>query len=140
MIKNETTQATNTEGSTMNTINWTTAAGAAITMTLSTEYDLDSQGRRKSRGYKTVEIKATVNGEAHKGYRVRTVKHDQYVAAFGTIGMDEIQYAKFCDIEARLTDSIKEHNQAIDDHACAMDEVSARTRQIEVDMACGEEA
>ena len=52
--------------------------------------------------------------------------------------MDAEQYNKFRAIHARLADSLAAHNQSIDDHADAMDAVSARTRRIEIAMAYGE--
>ena len=73
----------------MKNITWTTAGGANIAVTVTTDYMLDSQGRRKTAGEKQVIITATVGGSDHScimGIQPVT-GHPTCVAKLGQIGL-----------------------------------------------------
>ena len=72
----------------MKTINWTTTNGTALEVTITTDFQLDRQGVRKTSGELEVVIAATINGKSERHMGIQTVTgHASCIAKIGNIGL-----------------------------------------------------
>ena len=112
----------------MSTVKWTTNTGTEIVITLETVFGIDLQGRRKTSGEKIVEISGTVNGENHKMLMgLQPITGHMYrrawvcVARLGDIGLNQDQLDQITTIKSDLEESIKQHNDDLDQHISKLD-------------------
>ena len=107
----------------MKEINWTTASGANIEVTVSTDYRLDLQGNRKTSGERQVIIRATINGveqDCHRGI-MPVSNHPVVIAALGKIGLTAETLPPVQAAVDAAKAEIAAHNAAIDAHAAKLD-------------------
>lgn len=114
----------------MQTINWTTGDGRKVEMTISAEFELDSQGRRKSHGRKEVVVVATLDGQRVSGDEVVKTSHPVAVAKFGTLGINQVNYDRYLAAEAAVEAEVAAHDATIDSHVRALDAVTAESNRI----------
>jgi hypothetical protein len=109
--------------STINTINWTTATGTALEVTISTDFCLNLQGIRKTSGKREVVIAAKINGADHACYSgIQPVTgHSTCVAKLGQIGLTPETLAPITAAINAAKAEIADHNAAIEAHAAKLD-------------------
>jgi hypothetical protein len=102
----------------MQTIKWTTAAGTALEVSISTAYLLNRQGVRKTSGELEVIIAATINGKSDRNMGVQTVTgHATCIAKIGNIGLTAETLAPITATLEAAKAEIAAHNAALDVHA-----------------------
>jgi len=104
-------------------INWTAGNGSKIEVSVRADYQLDGQGRRKDSGEMAVEITATLDGKPHAchcGIQPMT-GHPVAVAKLGQIGLTPENLAKIQAASDAANASIAAHNEALANHAAALD-------------------
>jgi len=106
----------------MQTINWTTATGTALEVSITTAYLLDRQGNRKTGGEKQVVITATINGTNERHMGVQTVTgHATAIAKIGNIGLTAETLAPIAAAIETAKAEIAAHNAALEAHAANLD-------------------
>ena len=115
----------------MTTITWTTGDGRKVELTLSVEFGLDRQGRRRTSGRKEVVESVTLDGEpvAH-AYCVTKTSHPVAVAKIGNIGINQANYDRYLAAYAEVEATFAEHNAACDRHEAMLDAVSDASAKI----------
>jgi hypothetical protein len=123
----------------MQTINWTAGTGANIEVIVTTGFELDLQGCRKSSGRKVVIITAKVNGKDHFcPMGLQKTNHAVAVAKLGDIGMIKANCDLVCAAITAAESEIESHNAACDNHESKLDAVSAASALLTKTMSCGE--
>lgn len=123
----------------MQTINWTAGTGAKIEVSVSTGFELDLQGRRKSSGRKVVIITAIVNGADHfcpQG--LQPVTHPVAVAMLGQIGLTAANRDRVEEAIEAAESEIESHNAACDKHEASLSDVDAKSAKLTKSMSHGE--
>jgi hypothetical protein len=102
----------------MQTINWTTATGTALEVSISTAYLLNCQGVRKTSGELEVVISATINGKSESHMGIQTITgHATCIAKIGSIGLTAETLAPITATLEAAKAEIAAHNAALDVHA-----------------------
>ena len=123
----------------MQTINWTAGTGAKIEVSVTTGFELDLQGRRKSSGRKVVIITAKVNGKDHFcPMGLQATSHPVAVAKLGDIGIIKANCDLVCAAIAAAELEIESNNVACDTHESKLDAVSAASATLTKAMSYGE--
>lgn len=128
------------------TINWTTGDGREAVVTLTADYDLDEQGRRRTVGRKVIEVDATVNGDSlGMGLQIIPVEdHPVVVAKIGglgiktTLGMTAANYDRVAAAMSELESLIADHNAQCDANAAADQQYHANHAEFVRQMRAGE--
>jgi len=106
----------------MQTINWTTATGTALEVSISTAYLLNRQGVRKTNGELEVVISATINGKSERHMGIQTVTgHATCIAKIGNIGLTAETLAPIAAAIETAKAEIAAHNAALEAHAANLD-------------------
>ena len=106
----------------MQTINWTTAAGTALEVSVSTAYLLNRQGVRKTSGEREVVVTAKINGKSERHMGIQTVTgHATCIAKIGNIGLTAETLAPIAAAIETAKAEIAAHNAALDAHAANID-------------------
>jgi len=121
-------------------IEWTAKSGQQIKLTVEADYELNTQGQRRTHGYQTVVTTATIDGLTHSTVGgLQSIKnHPTCVAKIGKLGLTQDQHDDLVAARNEIADSIAEYNADIDRHANMLDDLSQGTRDIELAMRCGE--
>jgi hypothetical protein len=109
----------------MQEITWTMKNGTEITITVSTDYLLNSQGIRKTGGEKQVVLTATVAGQQHStiGGLQSVTGHTTCVAKIGDIGLTPERLAPITDAINAAEAEIADHNADLAAHAAKLDSI-----------------
>ena len=122
-----------------NEIKWTAGTGSVIIVTVSTGYQLDRQGARKTAGMKQVVVSATVDGKRHHCPRgLVPTNHSVAIATLGHIGLIKANYDRVVSAIVAAESEIVEHNNACDAHAASLDAIDTECDALTARMACGE--
>lgn len=106
----------------MKIINWTTATGTALEVSISTDFCLTCQGIRKTSGELEVVITATINGKSERHMGIQTVTgHATCIAKIGNIGLTSETLAPIAAAIDAAKAEIAAHNAALDAHAAKLD-------------------
>jgi len=106
----------------MKTINWTTATGAALDVTVSTGFEINRQGIRKTSGEKEVIITAAINGKSERHMGIQAVTgHATCIAKIGNIGLTAETLAPITAAIGAAKAEIAAHNAALAAHAANLD-------------------
>ena len=122
----------------MQTINWTAGSGQNIQFEISTGFELDSQGCRKTSGRKEVIVSVTVDGAVQFGGYLKRMNHPVVKGCFGQIGLIAENYDR---VEAAITAAgaeIEAYNDACDAHELALHQVDIDSERFANQMAFGE--
>ena len=105
----------------MKTINWTTATGTALQVTVATDYLLNRQGVRKTSGEKEIVIAATINGKSERHMGIQTVTgHATCIAKLANIGLTAETLAPIAEAITAAKAKIAAHNAALDAHEASL--------------------
>lgn len=122
----------------MATINWTAGSGQQISFEISTGFELDSQGRRKSSGRKVVIVNVTVDGAVQFGGYLKPMSHPIVKGCYGQVGLIAENYDRVeAAIEAAEAE-IESHNAALDAHELSLHAVDIESERLARKMAAGE--
>ncbi len=119
----------------MEKINWITAGGKKILILFHADFLLDSQGDRKTAGYKEVVCEAFIDGKKQWGTIQSIVGHKKAVAAIGKIGLTREHKALYDSARAKVETEIEKHNSDLDMYAESLDHLSTIQRKLEKTMA-----
>ena len=107
----------------MTTINWTTATGTALEVTVTTGFELNRQGVRKTSGERVVILSSKINGKSDCcDMGVQTVTgHATCIAKIGKIGLSAETLAPIAAAIATAKDEIAAHNADLTAHSANLD-------------------
>ena len=104
------------------TTNWTTATGTDLEVTVTTGFELNRQGIRKTSGELEVIIAATINGKSERHMGIQTVAgHATCIAKIGNIGLTAETLAPIAAAIKTAKAEIAAHNADIAAHASNLD-------------------
>jgi hypothetical protein len=104
------------------TINWTTATGTALEVTVTTGFELNRQGIRKTSGELEVVIAATINGKSERHMGIQNVTgHATCIAKIGNIGLTAETLAPIAAAIDAAKAEIAAHNANLTAHAANLD-------------------
>jgi len=117
----------------MKTINWTTSNGQKVEVAVSSDFELNTQGRRKDSGYKTVVIKATVDGESvSTAGGIRPVQHPVIVSMLGEkLGLTPENNNAVVSAVETVKSEIAKHNEKLMQNELKLDQATSEGKQIE---------
>lgn len=119
----------------MKSINWTTSNGQKVEITVTSDYELNSQGRRKDHGCKTVVIKATLDGESvSTAGGIRPVTHPVIVSMLGKLGLTPENHESVQNAIESVRAEIADHNNAISQHEDKLNQFDLDGEAIEKQM------
>lgn len=121
-------------------IEWTTGSGNEIVVTMTAQYDLGQQGRRKTAGQIVIDIDTTVDGVSLGGMaKLETIDHPQVAAKIGNgtkaVGLTQERYD---DYTAALSELTEYADNGAAEHASNLDAITEGSVAIERKMAYGE--
>lgn len=122
----------------MSTITWTAGTGAEIAISFESVFELDSQGRRKTSGEKTVAVVATVDGKRVQHSGLQDTNHPVAVAKLGPIGLTAENRDRFKAAYAAIEAEHADHNTAIEAREAKLDAATAASKNLETTMRAGE--
>jgi hypothetical protein len=105
------------------TTNWTTATGTALEVTVTTGFELNRQGVRKTSGERVVILSAKINGKDERcDMGVQTVTcHATCIAKIGNIGLTAETLAPIAAAIEAAKAEIAAHNANLTAHAANLD-------------------
>lgn len=114
----------------MKNLEYTAKNGSEIKITVTTNYLLDGQGRRKESGEKQVVVKLFVGGEEYLIFGTPVVKLSKpqggAVAAIGNkVGLNQERYETVMKMIDEAKHSIKDHNEQLHSHAQKLDDLGS---------------
>ena len=113
----------------MNKIEYTTNSGHEIKIAVTTDYLLDSQGRRKKSGERQVVVTLELDGVNQPLYGLAVKKLSTpmqgCVAKIGNVGLTEKRYDLITKMIEEAELSIGEHNKQLEAHAKKLDSLGS---------------
>ena len=121
-------------------IEWITGGGHKIKVVMVTQYGFNQRSQRKTSGPLGISIDTTVDGRSLGGMaRLESLDHQDFVAKIGKVGLSQSNVDQYQAALAELAAIIKPNNDACIAHEATLDAITASTRQIERNMAYGED-